>query len=147
MTIISRIIRLRVNNRHIIRNNKGWTFNLGGGRRRISYRRVTGIDNVNVIKGSLDAAMGEALEGFLKFCKTEQGLGVVSERFAEKKVTCSVTNLVKGLGFSSKARLCRLCPSLDSDISETKSSISIDDDSDQQLNLLLLLGWFFVSSI
>ena len=147
MTIISRIIRLRVNNRHIIRNNKGWTFNLGRGRRRISYRRVTGIDNVNVIKGSLDAAMGEALEGFLKFCKTEQGLGVVSERFAEKKVTCSVTNLVKGLGFSSKARLCRLCPSLDSDISETKSSISDDDDSDQHLNLLLLLGWFFVSSI
>ena len=129
MTIISRIIRLRVNNRHIIRNNKAWPFNLGRGRRRISYRRVTGIDNVNVIKGPLDAAMGEAVEGFLKFCKTEQGLGVVSERFAEKKVTCSVTNLVKGLGFSSKARLCRFCPSLDSDISETKSGISIDDGS------------------
>ena len=83
MTIISKIIRLGINNRHIIRNNKGRAFNLGKGRRRICYRRVTGIDNVNVIKGPLDTAIGEAVEGFLKFCKTEQRLGVVSERFAE----------------------------------------------------------------
>ena len=84
MTTISiRIIRLRVNNRHIIRNNKGWTFNLGRGCRRISDRRVTWIDNVNVIKGPPDAAVCETLDIFLKLCKTEQRLGVVSERFAE----------------------------------------------------------------
>ena len=90
--------------------------------------------------------MCEAVEGFLKFCKTEQRLGVVSERFAEKKVTCSVTNLVKGLGFSSKARFCRFSSSLDSDISERKSSISIKG-SVNCLNLLLLLRWFLIRSI
>ena len=83
MTINFWVKGLWINNRDIIRNYQGGSLRLRYWKWRVCDGRVTRIDNVNGIKGPLDTVVGGG--GFLKFCKTEQRLGVVIRRFAQSR--------------------------------------------------------------